>query len=246
MKIPVSHGHLEAALREPRGEVQGGAVFCHPHPLYGGTMHTKAVYRAAEALNAAGLRTLRFNFRGVGCSTGTFDDGLGEEEDVRAALGWLRLGLPRSPSVLGGASFGSMVALGVGVDEPDVVALVALGLPIQMYDYSYLARTSKAVLAIQGERDQFGSPREVEEALGGLGDHVTIRIVPGARHLFQEHIGELQDILTGYFTDGPGKHAMDRWHEAGRSSEEGAVTGGDSTGGRASPGASGQPGEELP
>lgn len=189
-------------------------MFCHPHPLYGGTMHTKAVYRAAEALNVAGLRALRFNFRGVGCSTGTFDDGIGEEEDVRAALGWLKLGLPDAPVVLGGASFGSMVALGVGVDEPDVVALVALGLPIHVYDYSYLGKTNKPVLAIQGERDQFGSPREVEEALARLGDHVTVRAVPGARHLFQEHVGELQDILTGYFTDGPGRQALDRWHEA--------------------------------
>jgi uncharacterized protein len=221
MKIPVSHGHLEGALREPTGEVRGGAVFCHPHPLYGGTMHTKVVYRSAEALNAAGLRTLRFNFRGVGCSTGTFDEGIGEEEDVRAALDWLRLGLPGSPVVLGGASFGSLVALGVGVDEGDVVALVALGLPVHIYDYSFLGRTRKPVLAIQGELDQFGSPREVEEALGGLGDHVTVRAVRGAGHLFQEHSGELQDILTGYFTEGPGKVALDRWSEADAHRDDG-------------------------
>ena len=85
MKIPVSHGHLEAALREAEGEVAGGAVFCHPDPLQGGTMSTKAVYRAGQALNEAGLRVLRFNFRGVGCSTGTYDGGIGEQEDVRAA-----------------------------------------------------------------------------------------------------------------------------------------------------------------
>jgi alpha/beta superfamily hydrolase len=184
-------------------------------------MHTKVVYRSAEALNAAGLRTLRFNFRGVGCSTGTFDEGIGEEEDVRAALDWLRLGLPGSPVVLGGASFGSLVSLGVGVEEGDVVALVALGLPVHIYDYSFLARTRKPVLAIQGELDQFGSPREVEEALGGLGDHVTVRSVRGAGHLFQEHSGELQDILTGYFTEGPGKVALDRWREADAHRDDG-------------------------
>jgi uncharacterized protein len=200
-------------------------VFCHPHPLYGGTMHTKAVYRAAEALTAAGLRALRFNFRGVGCSTGTFDDGVGEEEDVRAALGWLKLKLPDAPVVLGGASFGSMVALGVGVELPEVVALVAIGLPIHVYDYSYLGRTNKPVLAIQGERDQFGSPGEVEEALARLGDHVTVRTIPGARHLFQEHVGELQHILTGYFTDGPGGQALDRWREARRTRVEPAGPG---------------------
>jgi uncharacterized protein len=214
VKIPVSHGHLEAALRDPPDEVRGGAVFCHPHPLYGGTMHNKAVYRAAEALNEAGLRALRFNFRGVGCSTGTYDDGIGEAEDARAALEWLRLGLPDAGVVLGGASFGSMVALGVGVDEPDVVALLALGLPVSDYDYSYLARTHKPVLAIQGELDQFASPREVERALGGLGDHITVRAVRGARHLFQEHIGELQEIITGFFAQGPGRRALDEWREA--------------------------------
>ncbi len=211
MKIPVSHGHLEAALRDPPGEVRGGAVFCHPHPLHGGTMHTKVVYRGAEALNAAGLRTLRFNFRGVGCSTGSFDDGIGEEEDVRAALGWLSLGLPDAPVVLGGVSFGSLVALSVGVEAPEVVALVALGLPVHVYDYSFLAGTRKPVLAIQGERDEFGSPRDVEKALGGLGDEVTVRAVPGAGHLFHEHIGELQEIVTSYFAEGPGRLALDGW-----------------------------------
>jgi uncharacterized protein len=230
MKIPVSHGHLEAALRDPPGEVRGGAVFCHPHPLYGGTMHTKVVYRSAEALNGAGLRTLRFNFRGVGCSTGSFEEGIGEKEDVRAALEWLRLGLPDSPAVLGGASFGSLVALGVGVDEPDVVALVALGLPVHIYDYSFLARTRKPVLAIQGELDQFGSPREVEEALGGLGDHVTVRAVRGAGHLFQEHLGELQDILTRYFGEGEGRVALDRWQEAAEREAEGRGVWGEPSG----------------
>lgn len=244
MKIPVSHGHLEAALRDPEGKVLGGAVLCHPHPLYGGTMHTKAVYRAGEALNWAGLRTLRFNFRGVGCSTGTYDDGIGEADDVRAALEWLRLGLPGSPLVLGGASFGSMVALGVGVDEPDVVAMVALGLPVREYDYSYLARTRKPVLAIQGERDQFGSPGEVGEALGGLGEHVTVRAVPGARHLFQEHIGELQEIVAGYVTDGPGRRALDQWHGAHGGGTETAIGGSKSAGGRAGP--VGGPGEAVP
>ncbi len=209
MKIPVSHGHLEAAIQNPKGEPRGGAVFCHPHPVLGGTMHTKAVYRAGQALNDAGLRTLRFNFRGVGFSTGSYDEGIGEEEDVRAALDWLDLGLPERPVVVGGLSFGSMVGLKVGVDDPRVVALVALGTPIHVYDYTYLAEAQKPVLVVQGEHDEHGSAREVERVMGGLGDHVTMRSVEGAGHLFEDHIEELQGFIREFFISGPGGKALE-------------------------------------
>jgi alpha/beta superfamily hydrolase len=196
------------ALRNPEDEVAGGAVFCHPHPVHGGTMHTKAVYRATRAMNHAGLRTLRFNFRGVGCSTGSFDDGVGEEEDVRAALDWLALGLPGRPLVVGGVSFGSMVGLKVGVQDPRVVALVAVGTPIHVYDYQYLAKTDKPVLVVQGEHDEYGTSREVEQALGSLGAHVTVESVDGAGHLLEGHLEELQDMVRGFFLDGPGAEAL--------------------------------------
>ncbi len=209
MKIPVSHGHLEAAIQNPGEKPRGGAVFCHPHPVQGGTMHTKAVYRAGQALNQVGLRTLRFNFRGVGFSTGSYDDGIGEEEDVQAALDWLELGLRDQPLVVGGLSFGSMVGLKVGVDDPRVVAMVALGTPIHVYDYSYLAAAGKPVLVVQGEHDEHGSSKEVEEVMGALGSHVTVRSVSGAGHLFEDHIGELQGHLREYFTSGPGAKALE-------------------------------------
>ncbi len=208
MKIPVSHGHLEAAFRDAEGELRGGAVFCHPHPVQGGTMHTKAVYRASRALNEVGLRTLRFNFRGVGYSTGSYDDGIGEEEDVRAALDWLELGVGQRPIVLGGMSFGSMVGLKVGANDPRVVALVALGTPIHVYDYSYLQGTPKPVLVIQGENDEFGSAEEVREVMGALGDHVTVVSVPGAGHLLEGHLEELRRHLRHYFTEGDGAVAL--------------------------------------
>ena len=210
VKIPVSHGHLEAALRNPTGRLVGGAVFCHPHPIQGGTMHTKAVYRTAQALNEVGLRTLRFNFRGVGYSTGTYDDGIGEEEDVRAALDWLRLGLPELPMIVGGLSFGSMVAMKVGVSDPEVVAMVALGTPIHVYDYSYLAEVEKPVLVCQGEHDEFGSAEEVQEVLGGLGNHVTVIPIPDADHLFEGKMEELQQRIREYFTQGIGLQALSR------------------------------------
>jgi alpha/beta superfamily hydrolase len=168
-------------------------------------MNTKAVYRAAQALTDLGLRTLRFNFRGVGCSTGTFDDGIGEQEDVRAALDWLELGgIREMPVLLGGVSFGSMVGLSVGAEDPRVGALVGLGLPVHMYDYSYLARTGKPVLLVQGEYDQFGSPEEVRERVGSLGSHITVQGIPGSGHLFDGHYTEVQGVIRDFFLAGSG------------------------------------------
>lgn len=209
MKIPVVHGHLEAALREPDGGLRGGGIFCHPHPVYGGTMHTKAVYRAAQVLLELGLRTLRFNFRGVGCSTGTFDEGIGEEEDVRAALDWLELGGVRDlPIVLGGLSFGSMVGMSVGVGDERVRALVGMGLPVHIYDYSFLSDTEKPVLIVQGEGDEFGPGEEVHELLAGLGQHITVGVVPRAGHLFEGRFEEMQAVIRDFFLRGPGGIAL--------------------------------------
>jgi alpha/beta superfamily hydrolase len=209
VKIPVSHGHLEAALRDPRGTLRGGAVFCHPHPIHGGTMHTKAVYRAGQAFLELGLRSLRFNFRGVGCSTGTFDDGIGEEEDVMAALDWLELGgIREMPMVVGGVSFGSMVGLTVGAEDPRVTALVGMGTPIHLYDYSYLADVQKPVLIIQGEEDEFGSAVEVREVLGALGSHVTVEGIPASGHLFEGHFEQVQELIREFFSRGPGARVL--------------------------------------
>lgn len=208
MKIPVSHGHLEAATRDPEGGVRGGAVFCHPHPVHGGTMNTKAVYRAGQALNRVGLRVIRFNFRGVGCSTGTFDKGIGEQEDVEAALDWLELSVREKPMVVGGISFGSMVGLTVGVEDPRVRALVGLGTPLTAYDYSFLEETDKPVLVVQGENDEFGSGEEVRETMGAMGDHVTVRVIPDSDHLFQDHQEELQEAIRDFFTRGPGSGVL--------------------------------------
>lgn len=209
VKIPVVHGHLEAALRSPKGAPQGGGVFCHPHPIHGGTMNTKAVYRAAQTFLELGLRALRFNFRGVGCSTGTFDEGIGEQEDVRAALDWLELGGVRGlPLVVGGLSFGSMVGLSVGVEDPRVRAMVGMGTPIQLYDYSYLADTDKPVLIVQGENDQFGSADEVRESMAGLGDHIRVKAIPGSGHLFDGHFEDMQQAIREFFMDGPGADVL--------------------------------------
>ena len=206
MRIPVAHGHLEALLKEPDGAPHGAAVVCHPHPLHGGTMHTKAVYRAAQALNEAGLVTLRFNFRGVGASTGSYEEGIGEQGDVTAALDWLHEQYPRLPLVCGGFSFGSMVGLTVGVADERVDGLLGLGLPIENldYDFGYLADTNKPLLVVQGENDEFGSGEEVARVLADLGSHITLVRIPDSDHYFTDRLDELRAAVRGYFQSGPG------------------------------------------
>ena len=206
MKIPVPHGHLEAQLKEPSGFIRGAAVLCHPHPLFGGTMHTKAVYRAAQALNEIGLSVLRFNFRGVGASTGSYDAGIGEREDVTATLDWLEKNYPNLPLLVGGFSFGSMVGMAVGAEDKRVVALLGIGLVIgkgNHYDYTYLSDTGKPVLVVQGEEDEFGSGEQAEVLLAEFGKHITLKRVPGADHYFTEQLDALKGAIRDYYETDP-------------------------------------------
>src|ERR671918_2684234 len=125
-------GRLEAILMHPDGEPEAAAVVCHAHPLHGGIMHFKVVFRAAKALQRHGAAALRFNFRGVGRSDGTHDDGRGEQDDVRAALDELERRFPGLPLLLGGFSFGASMALRVAATDARPRALFALGLPMAM------------------------------------------------------------------------------------------------------------------
>jgi alpha/beta superfamily hydrolase len=167
-------------------------------------MHTKAVFRAAQGLADAGIAGLRFNFRGVGTSTGSYEEGIGEKDDVAAALDWLEEEHPRLPLVAGGFSFGSMVSVGYAVGDPRVVALFAVGIPVRLYDYTFLKGAAKPVLIVQGEDDEFGSGTEVESAVAELGPHVTLVRIPEADHYFSKGMDEMKGALTEYFRDGPG------------------------------------------
>lgn len=211
MKIPVSHGQLEALLKEPDSSPRGAAVVCHPHPLYGGTMHTKAVYHSARALQDAGVVALRFNFRGVGASTGSYDGGIGEREDVVAAIDWLQSRYPRLPLIAGGFSFGSQVGLSVGASDDRVVGLFGLGLPIGQddgYDWSFLAGPPKPTLIVQGENDEFGSGEDVTRFLAELAPHVALVRIPGADHYFTDRLNELGDAVRDYYVSGEGAELL--------------------------------------
>ena len=208
MQIPVSHGHLEALFRTTDEPLRGAAVVCHPHPLHGGTMHTKAVFRTAQALEEAGFHVLRFNFRGVGTSTGSFGDAVGEEEDVEAALDWLAKEHPGLPLLVGGFSFGSRVGFAVGAREDRVKGMVGIGLPLSMYDYGFLDGVEKPILVVQGGEDEFGDPESLREALEGVEAPITLEAIAESDHFFHEHTEELKEAVREYFTRGPGGAAF--------------------------------------
>ena len=210
MHIPASHGRLEALVKDPADPARGAAVVCHPHPLHGGTIHTKAVYRAARALNDAGLVALRFNFRGVGASTGSYDEGIAERADLETVLDWLEAEYPELPLLAGGFSFGSLVGLSVGADDEHVVSVFGLGLPVDMdrYDYSFLAESAKPVLVVQGENDEFGSGDRVSKLLAPLGTHITLARIPGSDHYFTDRLDELGATVRGYYESGPGSRFL--------------------------------------
>lgn len=186
-------GRLEALLRPASG---GGrparvALLCHPHPLFGGTMMNKTLYRLAKRLPAElGVPTLRFNFRGAGASEGAHDGGDGERGDVRAALDWLQERFGAAPVLLVGYSFGAVVGLRVGLADDRVDQLVGLGLPLQRdWDLSWLDEgVAKPLLLVHGEKDEFGPAprmRPFADGLAALGPAtVRLHVVPGADHLF--------------------------------------------------------------
>jgi alpha/beta superfamily hydrolase len=162
-------------------------------------MHTKALYRAAEAMNEVGISVLRFNFRGVGVSTGSFDEGIGEQEDAKVAVRFLQEVEAGVPLLMGGFSFGAMVALAVGMDEPGVVGLVALGIPLDHYDFTFLERSRKPVLLVQGDDDEFGSGERVGQEIAPLNPMITLRRIPGCPHYFLGHTDELMAVIRAYF-----------------------------------------------
>jgi len=159
-------GRLEALLwTVPIADPPLVAVVCHPHPLFGGTMHNKVVYQAAKALHLRDIPVLRFNFRGAGQSEGVHDRGVGERDDVCAALDYLSGEFPQRPILLAGFSFGSMVGLRVGCADQRVSELIGLGIPVDRSDLTYLRACAKPKLIIQGGNDQFGSRANVEASL---------------------------------------------------------------------------------
>lgn len=179
------------------------AVVCHPHPLFGGTMHNKVVYQTAKTIHRFGIPVLRFNFRGAGLSKGAHDQGLGEEHDVLAAVDFLAAEYPGVPLLVAGFSFGAWVGLRAGCGHPRVIELIGLGLPVGDLDrrsFSYLERCDKPKLLVSGEFDRFGPPNQlrgmVEQFPAAIRERTRVAFVAGGDHFFQGHLAELDRLIA--------------------------------------------------
>lgn len=197
-----SAGRLEAMLwTVPDPDPRVVAVVCHPHPLFGGTMHNKVVYQAAKALHLRGMPVLRFNFRGAGLSEGEHDRGVGEQGDVRTAVDYLAKEFPARPILLAGFSFGSWVGLRVGCEDGRVASLVGLGIPVDSSNLSYLRSCTKPKLFVQGGNDQFGSLANVEALFSTLPEPKRLAIVEGADHFFQGRLNEMAAAIDTWVSE---------------------------------------------
>ncbi len=198
-------GRLEAMLwTVASADPSLAAVVCHPHPLFGGTMHNKVVFQAAKAIHGRGIPVLRFNFRGAGLSEGVHDKGRGERDDVRAALDYLTREFPRRPILLGGFSFGAWVGLRVGCQDARVTKLIGLGLPVNDSDLSYLRTRAKPKLIIQGGNDEFGSRANVEALFATMPEPKHLVIVEGADHFFAGKLDQVAATIDAWLDDGFG------------------------------------------
>lgn len=204
--IPIEHGRLEAIIKSsPQDPPRGSALVLHPHPLGGGTMHNKVVFRAAAALNEAGLVTLRINFRGVGQSTGEHDEGRGELDDARAGLDFLSEKYPALKLTVCGFSFGARVGLEVGISDSRVSYLIAIGAPINKYDFGFLKDCRKPLLFVHGENDEFGDVELVRALVKRLETQADVQlvVVANAEHFFEGHLDELKEAITRWIENKP-------------------------------------------
>ncbi len=199
--IPAPHGRLEAIYRPKSDQAERVALVLHPHPLHGGTMHNKVVFRAAKALNESGFETLRFNFRGVGQSTGEHDEGRGECDDARVALDYLLETQPNAREVIiVGFSFGSIVGLRVGCSDERVDRLIAIGAPARMGNLDFLGRCLKTKLFIHGVEDNIAPLAPLEEFLATLPADNNLRIerIAGAGHFFDDQAVKLTQAIKDF------------------------------------------------
>ena len=197
-------GRLEALLMNPDGPATVAAVLCHAHPLQGGVMHFKVLFRAAKALQAHGAAVLRFNFRGVGRSDGVHDEGRGEQGDAAAAVDEMARRFPGLPIVLGGFSFGSVMAVRVGCGDARVRSLVVMGFPAAMLqETAFLAPCTQPRLFVQGEGDAFADGARIRALVAPLPEPKTLVVIPGSDHFFTGHLDALQAAVDDWAVSRP-------------------------------------------
>jgi alpha/beta superfamily hydrolase len=202
-------GRLEALLNAGSPTATHAALVCHPHPLYGGTLHNKVVFHAMKALNSFGFPVLRFNFRGTGLSEGEHANGIGEVEDVRAALDWLESEF-KLPVIFAGFSFGAAVGLRAAYADDRVSALIALGLPAvpvedrkddRVYDFEFLRRCTKPKLFVSGSRDQFAPAGKLEALVNTFADPKKLVRIEAGDHFFEGRLKEMRVAIEAWTTE---------------------------------------------
>lgn len=196
-------GRLEARYHPSRIENAPLALILHPHPQHGGTMHNKVVYTLFHAFARQGFATLRFNFRGVGKSQGSYGNGEGELADAASALDWLQNANPDAEQCwIAGFSFGAWIALQLLARRPESDAFVAVAPPVNLADFNFLTRPPSAGLIIQGDKDQIVSPDGVKDLAQRLQKQrslkVDYRVIAGADHFFTERLDALSETIDGY------------------------------------------------
>ena len=206
-------GKLEALLEPPEDHAPIEAcVVCHPHPLYGGTMHNKVVHRIARGLRRRGSVVLRFNFRGVGRSQGYFDRGEGELADAAAALDWLQgYNTNASACWIGGFSFGAWIGMQLLMRRPEIAAFIAVAPPANLFDFSFLAPCPSSGLIIQGDQDQIVPLEAMQKLITKLQHQrdikIDYRLIAGADHFFQNELEELGAAVEEYIGGAKPKRA---------------------------------------
>ncbi|MGB7844740.1 MAG: alpha/beta family hydrolase [Candidatus Acidiferrum sp.] len=196
-------GRLEAILWTPTrpGVPALAAVLCHPHPLFGGTLHNKVIYQAAKSLDALGIPVLRFNFRAAGLSAGEHDRGLGESGDVQAAIDFLAAKFPNVPLLLGGFSFGAWVGLRVGCADPRVQELIGMGVPVNDSDFTFLDNCGKPKLIVQGTNDEHGAWEKLEPVVAHTAGDTRLFFIQGADHFFTGRLDQLDQAISTWLME---------------------------------------------
>lgn len=200
-------GRLEALLNAGSGDASHAAVVCHPHPLFGGTLHNKVVFHTMKALNSFGFPVLRFNFRGTGLSEGEHDHGNGEVDDVRTALDWLDCEY-HLPLVFAGFSFGAAVGLRASCPDARVKASIGVGTPVvpvaggseepRVYSYEFLRDCAKPKLFISGARDQYGPRAKLEALVASVPDPKKLVLIEAGDHFFEGRLRELREAVEAW------------------------------------------------
>src|SRR5262249_16479378 len=189
-------GRIEAIIKESDGPAAHCVIVCHPHPLYGGTMNNKVVFRIARSFQDAGFSVLRFNFRGAGLSEGKYEDGVGEQDDLPAAISMMMKKHPEAALWIAVFSFGAAVMLrALECDEP-LHAFVGAGVPFSKYDFTKITHCNKPKLFVQGERDEFGSPEELKRWVDTFDEPKELTIIPAADHFFNCNLIEQLQYIS--------------------------------------------------